>query len=304
MRRFYGSNIIFVIGVAECRGGDSASTHGKLMSLGTIKNRIKLVIIVVLCNLGCDAQVEGVHQVEIKDVRFELILCEGKFSMNLKSVNKKKQTQSCVYTLEKKPYRYFGEYIIRKDTLILTDLKFNNQYRFIVNKDGLIPIYPNYTFLLKQDKPLKIVETNDDFLDNCFKVLNKFDSDDKYRRWWEIDTISTFRPELEYSNNNYSITIKNNFITIKYNKLVIVEGFFELSNNRIYLESVDLQRIFIIFKGTKSYKNLIVSIDPLIAFASFHKKYTEKEWLNVIRTAKEFELGGRGALPNIEKIKE
>lgn len=112
------------------------------------------------------AQVDGIYQLEKKGNRFELILCNGKFSFfliekkNLKANNK----PSCIHYVKRNSSKPDGLYQINKDTLTLTDSKFGNRYNFIIAKNVLIPIRPNYSFLLAFNKPMKKVDSDSNFL--------------------------------------------------------------------------------------------------------------------------------------------
>jgi hypothetical protein len=275
------------------------------MNFDILRNKLFLTVLILQFQGYAFGAVEGVYAINFKGNKFELILCHGKFSIKLYKSKREPESfsSSCIKFLSLKPFHFDGVYKVENDTLLLSDLNFGNQYRFVITRKGMVPITPNYTFLLWLNQPLKKIEKGPDFLSSCFQEQRTFNKDSRYRRWWVVDTSKSFLPEAVYVDQDYEISFQGNFVKVLFNEIIILEGSYKLENNRIILYSVDLQKQFILFNGNKSFRNLIVNIDPLLFFRSFHKKYSEKEWNDIIHSAKEFRYGGEGAGPNIELTK-
>lgn len=265
---------------------------------------IKYVLGFVFIFTYAHAQVDGIYQLEKKGQRFELILCDGKFSFFLisKKILKVKDKPSCIHYVKRNSTKPHGSYQINKDTLKLTDSKFGNRYNFIISSEELVPIRPNYTFLVKFNKPLKKADSDSIFLSKCFN--NRYERVQVSREWFDIDTISKHTPEKKYGRKGGIITFGKSKIRVKLGGFVFYEGNYRIENKRILFYSNDMQKELVIHFGVKSYKDLVLDMDPLLNMRSFPKKYTQKQWHNVIDTAKEFNMGARGAGPNFEKIKE
>lgn len=253
-----------------------------------------MVAFLLICHVA-SGEVCGYYSGKFGQNSFCLVLSEGKFHMQIQPLDEKKRIMRMTNPM--------GNFFVRNDTLILLDTVFQNQYHYLIIDSSLYPIRPNYSFLLEKPAVLNKTVAPDyyqlkPFRSNPGNNAPVFNA----KRYYEIDTVSAFSPANEYTISDYaSVHFCDSIVAVKIFGLTIFWGTYKILRGRVIFFSEDMNGEFEIFQGTKSYGDVVMKSDPLVRNSSFPKKYTSSEWEEIIKTAKEFKLGGDGVGPKFIK---